>query len=254
MRDLDKIKEKDKKDEFKSILLIGMVFLVALGIIVYILISLTNQYFDLKTEIETVKSEKQVAMTNPEEGEAFEYKLDKSKIKVEKIKKDIEKEAELKFDETEEKTETTAKTTKSDLKTEKVSENKKASAVSEKSKEKKQAAKTVKKVEKQSKKATAVKKAKASEKPKTVKKSKKSNLKYNYVIQLMAFKTKASALKEFNKYKGKLDNLHILRVDLGKKGVWYRLRCGKFETYADAKKQLNIISKKYKIKPIVVKR
>jgi ABC-type lipoprotein release transport system permease subunit len=76
MRDLDKIKEKDKKDEFKSILLIGMVFLVALGIIVYILISLTNQYFDLKTEIETVKSEKQVAMTNPEEGEAFEYKLD----------------------------------------------------------------------------------------------------------------------------------------------------------------------------------
>lgn len=262
MKDLDKIKEKEKGDEFKGMLAIGMIFLIALGVIVYILINLTNQYFDLRTKLEDSKDSGRVMTTSPEEGSSYEYKMDKTEIKVAEIKKEIEKESRIDFDE--KPSAEVAADNGSQKQTEQkkpakliASKKVKATPVIDIKPEPKK--KIVKKPTKQKQKPVQ-KVTKKKEKPapqskkkeKTVKPAKPST-KFRYVVQLMAFKNKKDAEAKVKQYQNKFDGLYIVKVDLGKKGTWYRVRCCGSDGYSSAKKRVEEIKKATGLKPIVVK-
>lgn len=247
MRDFDKIKEKEKGDEFKGMLAIGMIFLVALGVIVYILINLTNQYFNLKTKLEDSGDTIRIVTTNPEDGASFEYNLDKSVIKVEKIRKEIEKTSTLNFDKDD---------ASSEIK--KIDDNKKTVAnkniVKKSDKEKVHVKKDVKKKKSDLKKNKKVANKKVVQPVKQVATSSiKPDKNFRYVVQLMAFKTRKEADSKFNKIKSDFKGLYIVKVNLGKKGTWYRLRCCGSGSYSAAKKKVKEIEKKYSYRPIVVK-
>jgi hypothetical protein len=93
MKDIDKIKEKNEKDEVKSILGFILLFLIIFGIITYAIIKLSTQYFALKKELEETKKE-QLTTIPAEDGKKIEYKLEGDKIKVQEIKKEAERVAE----------------------------------------------------------------------------------------------------------------------------------------------------------------
>ncbi len=101
MKDFDKIKEKSKKDEFKGILGLGLIFLIAVGVIVYILINLTNQYFNLKSQLEESKEEKRITMTVPDEGKTYEYTISNDNKKIRKVTSEEKKENKVKEKNTE---------------------------------------------------------------------------------------------------------------------------------------------------------
>jgi len=41
----------------------------------------------------------------------------------------------------------------------------------------------------------------------------------------MSFKDKQSADKEAERLKSSIKDIYVVKVDLGEKGIWYRLRC-----------------------------
>ncbi|MCX8084775.1 MAG: SPOR domain-containing protein [Calditerrivibrio sp.] len=85
MKDTGKIKEKESKGEVKVIFFVGIVFLVAFGLIIYGIVKLTNQYFTLKEQISEKNALKQTQTTTPDAGKKIT--IDSENIKVEDIKK-----------------------------------------------------------------------------------------------------------------------------------------------------------------------
>ena len=258
MKDFDRIKEKSKKDEFKGILGLGLIFLIAVGVIVYILINLTNQYFNLKSQLEESKEEKRITMTVPDEGKTYEYTISNDNKKIRKVTSEEKKEnkvkeknteknesnemiAEAKItkkpknDNTSEKEESKAEIGNTKVKQKKVVENKK---------DMKKSVETEKK-ELKSVGQTHVKSNKEHET--------KAKVNFKYTVQLMAFQNKDDAEKQLNKLKKQVDDIYIMKADLGKKGVWYRVRCCKSQTKQEALKKSKTIDKKLNIKSIVVR-
>jgi len=41
----------------------------------------------------------------------------------------------------------------------------------------------------------------------------------------MSFKDKQAADKEAERLKSSIKDIYVVKVDLGEKGIWYRLRC-----------------------------
>ncbi|MGE4496945.1 MAG: SPOR domain-containing protein, partial [Deferribacterales bacterium] len=90
--------------------------------------------------------------------------------------------------------------------------------------------------------------------PKTaVKETPKAPAKGAYVLQLAAYKDEATAKAELNKLKKNFPDIYYVRIDLGAKGIWYRLRCSPSATYAEAQKKRDDIKAKYRFEPIIVK-
>lgn len=85
MKDSGKIKEKDSKGDVKIIFIIGAVFLVAFGLIVYGIVKLTNQYFSLKEQLSEKKAIESSQTTTPDNGKKITMNSDN--IKVEELKK-----------------------------------------------------------------------------------------------------------------------------------------------------------------------
>ncbi len=255
MKDFDKIKEKDKKDEFKGILGLGLIFLIAVGVIVYILINLTNQYFSLKNQLDESKEEKKIATTVPEEGPVYEYKVSESTKKIEKVEK-------TKVNE-EKRTETTSKAnddisnvknvtaqqtkkpkqTVTEDKNLKISEKQKANDKNKKTDKKSLTDKNIGKEKKEK-----IVKKKTPEKHVSTKRTN-----YPYAVQLMAFKNKTDANNQLKKFKKYIDDVYVVKADLGKKGIWYRLRCCKSENKNKALNKSKEINKKLNLKSIVVR-
>lgn len=91
-------------------------------------------------------------------------------------------------------------------------------------------------------------------KPAPVKKeAPKSAAKGAYVLQLAAFKDEATAKSEMNRLKKSFPDIYYVKIDLGAKGVWYRLRCLPSATYEEAAKKRDAVKAKYRLDPIVVK-
>jgi cell division septation protein DedD len=249
MKDLDKIKEKDKKDEFKGILGLGLVFLVALGVIIYILISLTNQYFDLKNQLSESKSDN-VEVTLPDEGKTYKYLEENNEIKKIEVKKEPVKQAKLLVDNT-----TNDNTTKNNI----LNNNEKNKANIKKPTEKEvitkvHKSKPTKKIQHPKKVTKQVEKEKIkSTKQVQEKKTTKITKHYPYAVQLMAFRNKSDAEKQKINLHKKIKDIYVVKVDLGKKGVWYRLRCCKSKNKKEALKKRNEINKKFNLKSIVVR-
>ncbi len=85
MKDSGKIREKDSKGDVKIIFIIGAVFLVAFGLIVYGIVKLTNQYFSLKEQLSEKKAIESSQTTTPDNGKKITMNSDN--IKVEELKK-----------------------------------------------------------------------------------------------------------------------------------------------------------------------
>lgn len=85
MKDSGKIREKDPKGDVKIIFIIGAVFLVAFGLIVYGIVKLTNQYFSLKEQLSEKKAIESSQTTTPDNGKKITMNSDN--IKVEELKK-----------------------------------------------------------------------------------------------------------------------------------------------------------------------
>lgn len=88
MKDSNKIKEKDSKGDVKIIFIVGAIFLVAFGLIVYGIVKLTNQYFSLKEQLSEKKVVESAQTTTPDNGKKITVESDN--IKVEDIKKQTE--------------------------------------------------------------------------------------------------------------------------------------------------------------------
>lgn len=87
MKDSGKIKEKDSKGDVKIIFIVGAVFLVAFGLIVYGIVKLTNQYFSLKEQLSEKKSIELAQTTSPDNGKKIT--MDSENIKVEELQKSV---------------------------------------------------------------------------------------------------------------------------------------------------------------------
>lgn len=246
MKEFDKVKEKKKNDDFKGVLFIGFIFVIAVGIIVFIIIQLTNQYLELKEKLVDTEKEVGMTMTNPDDSQNKIVITQNSTkvVKVDEIEKDIDN---LKVSDA-----LAEKENKN--KNENIKENQK---VEQKSPEKEPVKKVTTPV--QTKKIPSNKTSRKNNEKNTkpVDKSKKNeivvNTKRKYVIQLMAFKDKAVAESELKKIKKIYPDAFIMKIDLGKKGVWYRLRCCYLDDYAKAKEKVSEIKKKLKVNPIIVK-
>ncbi|MGC8926029.1 MAG: hypothetical protein ACP5LO_08410, partial [Calditerrivibrio sp.] len=88
MKDSNKIKEKDSKGDVKIIFIVGAIFLVAFGLVVYGIVKLTNQYFSLKEQLSEKKVIESSQTTTPKDGKKITVESDN--IKVEDIKKQTE--------------------------------------------------------------------------------------------------------------------------------------------------------------------
>ncbi len=56
-----------------------------------------------------------------------------------------------------------------------------------------------------------------------------------YHVQLASFKNFELAESEYHRLRSKVSDLQLVKVDLGEKGVWYRLRCGTGLSHESAK-------------------
>ncbi|QAR32916.1 SPOR domain-containing protein [Geovibrio thiophilus] len=100
----------------------------------------------------------------------------------------------------------------------------------------------------------AVKPAEKKPEPKpVVKETPKPAVKGAYVLQLAAYKEEATAKAELNKLKKSFPDIYYVKIDLGAKGVWYRLRCSPSATYGEAQKKRDAVKAKYRLEPIIVK-
>ncbi len=89
-----------------------------------------------------------------------------------------------------------------------------------------------------------VKKQKETPKPKeiitasvTVKEEKNSE-NFKFTIQVASFKNSENAKKDLKNLTDRKFNAELKEVDLGEKGIWYRLRVGKFKTMEEAKSEI----------------
>lgn len=75
-----------------------------------------------------------------------------------------------------------------------------------------------------------------------------------YYVQLASFKSLDLAKEEFQRMSGKVNDLQLVQVDLGEKGVWYRLRCGTPLAYDKAVARAEEIAAKTGYKPDIMKK
>lgn len=228
MKDFDKIKEKKKSDDLRSIIILSIVFLVAFAIIVFAIIKLTNDYFDLKMKLKEAKQENNVQLTDPNDGKSYQFTA-KDNESVVKNSEDELKEL-----------------SKMDI----LEDNGTAEETSAQQTQKKKVPAQQKEVEKAEKSASA-------KKTEQVKESKTENTpereKGDYVVQILSVQSKTDADREAEKLKDIVSGVYVMKADLGSKGVWYRVRCGKNTSKSYANNVVNKIKSETNYKPIVLK-
>ncbi len=88
---------------------------------------------------------------------------------------------------------------------------------------------------------------------KEVKKKSGSKKKGGYTVQVASLKSDKAALKLVSKLERKGYPAYFIAIDLGDKGVWYRVRVGNFLERDDADTVVAKIQKQIKLKGLVVK-
>ncbi len=73
-----------------------------------------------------------------------------------------------------------------------------------------------------------------------------------YVVQLLASKSEKGATEAAQKYQSACPDIHIRKVDLGDKGIWFRVRCGVTDSKSTADATKARLEKSFGIKPQVV--
>ncbi len=72
-----------------------------------------------------------------------------------------------------------------------------------------------------------------------------------WTVQLSSHKSPEEATSRQQKWLGKGIKAYVVKTDLGSKGVWYRVRVGKFNSKSGALEFAGAIGKKENIKPFV---
>ena len=101
---------------------------------------------------------------------------------------------------------------------------------------------------------TEAPKAAAKAAPVAEKKAAVVNKPGEYYVQLASFKSLDLAKEEFQRMSGKVNDLQLVQVDLGEKGVWYRLRCGTPLPYDKALTRADEIKAKTGYSPDIMKK
>lgn len=232
MNDFDKVKEKNRKDDYKGIIILSIVFLIAFALIVFAIIKLTNQYFDLKVKMSEKESEQSVQLTNPEEGKSYEFSSAGNETDIEKSEEELNKLSgmdvieEQKPEQDEEPEQTNIKPDdKENVTPDAENKNNRKSA------------------------------DKAPEKPKATKKKTSGEVKKkgDYLVQILSLKSKADAELASEKLSTFVSGVYVVRADLGSKGIWYRVRCCKNSSSDYAKSIVDKIQQETSYKPIVLK-
>ncbi|KAA0257413.1 SPOR domain-containing protein [Deferribacter autotrophicus] len=256
MKDFEKIKEKKKNDDFKGVLFIGLIFVIAVGIIVFIIIQLTNQYIELKEKLTKENKSYEETLTNPEESEKkiIISSNNKSVVDVKEIENRVKKTFSLKEElsnETKEKEIVADKNVKDDSIKNKFTKNQET-LEKEKKEIKNKTEQPLKIVKSETKNISPKTNQKKERKINKTKESDKL-AKKRYVVQLMAFKNQDVAKNELKKIQKILPDAFLMKIDLGSKGIWYRIRCCYTESYETAKKKVENIKKQLRVNPIIVK-
>lgn len=90
--------------------------------------------------------------------------------------------------------------------------------------------------------------------PVAEKKAAVANKPGEYYVQLASFKSLDLAKEEFQRMSPKVNDLQLVQVDLGEKGVWYRLRCGTPLPYDKALTRADEIKAKTGYNPDIMKK
>lgn len=75
-----------------------------------------------------------------------------------------------------------------------------------------------------------------------------------YVVQVASFKNRSYAEKEVSRLKRVATDVFITKVDLGEKGIWFRVRCYNGVSYAEARAKATSIAAKTSHKPYPMKK
>jgi len=234
MKDFDKIKEKKKNDDMRGIIILSIIFLVAFALIVFAIIKLTNDYFDLKMKLKEAKQEDKVQLTDPGEGKSYQFTAQDNGSVVKKTEeelKELSKMDVIKEDNITSKKDKKQTPVKSGVKKKKVTA---------------EPAETKEPVEKKS----QVKKETDSA---AISGSAGNKEKGDYVIQILSVKSKSDAEREAEKLRELISDVYVARADLGSKGVWYRVRCCKDTSKKYATDIVNKIKSETRYKPIVLR-
>jgi cell division protein FtsN len=178
-------------------------------------------------------------MTNPEEGESKEYVMDeKGNLKT---KEEVEAETAKKAEKTPDTKDVIKPIPELDKKKEAPMPIPRADSrdVPKKEAVKKPAPKPV---------------VKQTPKPKPSPKPAVKSTKGDYVVQLASFKNKSYAVAEQKRLKKMLPDVQVVRVDLGSKGVWYRLRAYVGVSREEANKRSAELARRTKYKPYPMKK
>jgi len=234
MKDFDKIKEKKKPDDMRGIIILSIIFLIAFALIVFAIIKLTNDYFDLKMKLKEAKQEDKVQLTDPGEGKSYQFTTQDNGSVVKKTEEELKELSNmdvLEEDNTTAKKEKNQISAKSEIKEEKVTS---------------EPTETKEAVEKKSSSTKVTESAAVSE-------SEGDKEKGDYVVQILSVKSKSDAESEAEKLRDVVSDVYVARADLGSKGVWYRVRCCKDTSKKYATDIVNKIKSETRYKPIVLR-
>ncbi len=232
MKDFDKIKEKKKSDDMRGIIILSIIFLIAFALIVFAIIKLTNQYFDLKMKLEESRNEQQVQLTDPGEGQTYQFNTTDEEDNIQRSEEALKELSEMSILDEEKQVpdEEPASSTGSDglADKNKSSENKPAQKRQEES------SRNLSKEEAGSKTEIVTKKA------------------GHYLVQILSVKSKTDADRAAESLKKIAPDVYVVRADLGDKGIWYRVRCCKDTSLDYAKYIVGNIKKETPYTPMVL--
>jgi len=231
MKDFDKIKEKKKSDDMRGIIILSIIFLIAFALIVFAIIKLTNQYFDLKMKLEESRNEQQVQLTDPGEGQTYQFNTTDEENNLQRSEENLKELSEMSILDEEKQV---------------ISEEPVSSAESDGAgdtnitTEKKPA-------EKRQESSRNLSEQKSDGKTDIV--TKKAG---HYLVQILSVKSKADADRAAESLKKIAPDVYVVRADLGDKGIWYRVRCCKDTSLDYAKYIVDNIKKETPYTPMVL--
>ncbi|TYB33563.1 MAG: hypothetical protein FXF49_05735 [Flexistipes sinusarabici] len=233
MKDFDKIKEKKKTEDMRGIIILSIIFLIAFALIVFAIIKLTNDYFDLKMKLKEAKQEDKVQLTDPGEGKSYQFTAQDNGSVVKKTEEELEELSKMDVSDDN----ATAKTAKKQVQ------------VKKELKEEKVTSKPVETKEATEDKASPAKDVESAAVPESPAKKEKGD----FVVQILSVKSKSDAEREAEKLRKLVSDVYVARADLGSKGVWYRVRCCKDTSKKYATDVVNKIKSETRYKPIVLR-
>ncbi|MEC9492461.1 SPOR domain-containing protein [Flexistipes sp.] len=228
MKDFDKIKEKKNSDDMRGIIVLSIIFLIAFALIVFAIIKLTNDYFDLKMKLKEAKQEDKVHLTDPGKGKSYQFTAEDNGSIIKKTEKELQE------------------LSKMDISDDNATVRKEKRQTN---KEEKVTSKPVEKKEATGDKESTAKEAESA----AISKSAGEKEKGDFVVQILSVQSKADAKREAQKLRKLVSDVYVARADLGSKGIWYRVRCCKNTSKKYATDIVNKIKSETRYKPIVLR-